>query len=115
VQTMSACRWVFLLFSFATQVGCASPGERSSGFALDTLACPNAKKAWSERELQELVVREGNKRGPTLDIRKLEFSIEQDRCKLIVMAFELPRRPGGHFGIVFGADTGEVERFFAGG
>jgi len=111
---MSASRWLFLLL-YCAVLGCASPAARSSGFVLDTVVCPNAKKAWTESELQELVVREGNKRGPKLDVQKLEFSITQDRCKLVVMAFELPRRPGGHFGIVFDADTGEVERFIAGG
>lgn len=111
-----ACRRLLVAFSFASlQLGCASATEPPPRFVLDTAACPKAKKVWSERELRELVVQEGNKRGPPLDVQKLKFSISQEGCELIVWAFELPRRPGGHFGIVFAADRGEVVRFMAGG
>src|ERR1700682_5627407 len=83
-------------------------------FSFDDKACPRSKKSWGTEELKALAIREGNKRGSKLDSKNSEFTITQNACNLLVMALDLPRRPGGHFGIVVSAESGEVTQFIPG-
>src|SRR5262245_8361264 len=86
---------------------CASKG--SADFSFDRGECPGSSKEWKASELRELAVAEGNKRGLKLDPSKLKFAITQRGCKLLVIASDLPARPGGHFNVFVSADSGQIE------